>query len=224
MTRWRWLAPVTIVGGAILARRFAPRFRQAVANIHAFDLPSAAVYDALVTPLFDRLYARIALELAQQFRSGHILEVGGGSGRVAVRLAQRVPDLQITGVDLAPDMVERANQHAAVAGLMPRVHSLVGDVASLSFPDAHFDGVYSTFSVHHWSEPAKGMAELYRVLKPGAEAWIYDIPPWLRRSFHAGPELGTLVAASPFGGGVVEIFRVRGIPAYTRLVARRDGA
>jgi SAM-dependent methyltransferase len=190
----------------------------------ASEFHSARVYDAVVTPLFDWLYARVAAELAQRFTTGSVLEAGGGPGRLAVRLGRLAPDLTIVGVDLAPEMVERANQHFAEAGLVPRVTSVTGSVAELPFPDAHFDGAFSTLSVHHWREPERGIGELYRVLKPGAEAFIYDVPPWMRRTLHPGPELGGQAEASPFGGGTVEISRKLGIPILTRLHLRRAAA
>lgn len=220
----RWLVPIAAaaVGAALLARRLRRESLERVgANVRAFDLPSAGLYDALVTPIFGPLYARIARELATRLTSGQVLEIGGGPGRLAIALARLTPELSIVVVDVSPDMVALANRRAAEAGLAARVRAVSGDAAALPYPDGHFDGAFSNFSVHHWSDPAAGMAELHRVLKPGAEAWIYDIPPWLRRSFHAGPELGALAAASPFGGGEVEVVAWAGLPISTRLRLRR---
>lgn len=49
-----------------------------------------------------------------------------------------------------------------------------GDVAHLSYPDQSFDVVVSTISMHHWSELAQPLRELYQVLRPGGRLWIYD--------------------------------------------------
>jgi ubiquinone/menaquinone biosynthesis C-methylase UbiE len=62
------------------------------------------------------------------------------------------------------------------------VRFLVGDVASLPLSDAAFDVVVSTFSAHRWPDPGKGLAEIYRVLRPGGVARIYDLAGWLRQS------------------------------------------
>jgi ubiquinone/menaquinone biosynthesis C-methylase UbiE len=51
----------------------------------------------------------------------------------------------------------------------------VADVAALPFPDATFDLVVSTLSQHHWADPAAGLNEILRVLRPDAQTWIYDI-------------------------------------------------
>ncbi|MDD4162082.1 MAG: class I SAM-dependent methyltransferase [Methanothrix sp.] len=50
----------------------------------------------------------------------------------------------------------------------------VGDVCALPFEDEFFDLVVSTFSLHHWPDATAGLNEIFRVLKPGGEAWIYD--------------------------------------------------
>jgi ubiquinone/menaquinone biosynthesis C-methylase UbiE len=57
----------------------------------------------------------------------------------------------------------------------------VGDVTALAFPDASFDLVVSTLSMHHWADPTSGLAEIGRVLRPGASALIWDFRPGVRR-------------------------------------------
>jgi ubiquinone/menaquinone biosynthesis C-methylase UbiE len=54
---------------------------------------------------------------------------------------------------------------------------LVGDVATLAFPDGSFDLVVSTLSMHHWADPAAGLTEIGRVLRPDARALIWDFRP-----------------------------------------------
>jgi ubiquinone/menaquinone biosynthesis C-methylase UbiE len=51
----------------------------------------------------------------------------------------------------------------------------VGSVYSLPYEIEFFDTVVSTLSFHHWNEPIVGLNEIYRVLKPGRECWIYEI-------------------------------------------------
>ncbi|HZA93264.1 MAG TPA: class I SAM-dependent methyltransferase, partial [Gemmatimonadales bacterium] len=61
---------------------------------------------------------------------------------------------------------------------------LVGDVASIPFPEGSFDLVVSTMSMHHWANPTAGLAGIGRVLRPGARALIWDFRPGFR-PFHA---------------------------------------
>jgi ubiquinone/menaquinone biosynthesis C-methylase UbiE len=98
----------------------------------------------------------------------------------------------------------------------------VGDVAALPLSEGEFDGVVSTLSLHHWPNPVKGLAEIHRVLKPGGEARIYDLAHWLWRPARGRDRLTQLAAASPFGGGELEVVRWPGaVPAFVLLRLRR---
>jgi ubiquinone/menaquinone biosynthesis C-methylase UbiE len=89
--------------------------------------------------------------------------------------------LDVTGLDLDPEMLEvaRANaQHAADDDLR-QPSFVLGDVASLSFPDASFDLVVSTLSMHHWADTRAGLSEIGRVLRPGGRVLVWDLRPGL---------------------------------------------
>ena len=79
-------------------------------------------------------------------------------------------------------MVERARANADRLGNGDerRPSFLVGDAASLAFPHGSFDLVVSTFSMHHWADPTAGLAEIGRVLRPGARALVWDFQPGAR--------------------------------------------
>jgi len=218
-----WLALIAVLGATVLYRnRLRAYLKQAFANVRAFDLPSAGAYDALVGTVLEGFYAHVVGEVAAVHQSGKILEVGSGPGRLAVRLAREAPDITLTGVDISEAMVERASHRAAKAGLSERVRFEVGDVGALPFADGEFDGVVSTLSLHHWPDPARGLAEIHRLLKPGGEARIYDLAHWLWRPAQGDDTLAQIAAASPFGGGEVEVVRWPGaVPAFVFLRLRR---
>jgi SAM-dependent methyltransferase len=123
-----------------------------------------------------------------------VLEVGCGPGHLSIRLA-RQHGLHTTALDLDPAMIERARANADRAGegfgrLPPGSlpSFLVGDVASLPFPDGSFDLVVSTMSMHHWADPAAGLAEIARVLRPGARAlvWVFRLCAVARQAARSG--------------------------------------
>ena len=223
MHRRYLLIPIVVLGAIALYRnRLRAYLKQASANVRAFDLPAAGMYDALVATVLEGFYARVAGEVAAAHPGGKLLEVGSGPGQLAVRLARQAPGITLTGVDISEAMVEHAARRAAGASLSERVRFEVGDVAALPLPDREFDGVVSTLSLHHWPDPASGLAEIYRVLKPGREARIYDLAHWLWRPARGRDRLTQLAAASPFGGGEVEIVRwPRPVPMFVLLRLRR---
>jgi ubiquinone/menaquinone biosynthesis C-methylase UbiE len=139
----------------------------------------AVVYDALSRLVAGSLFRRIAAEVAAVAPDGaRVLEVGCGPGRLSIRLAGQ-HGLDVTGLDLDPAMIQRARANADRAGNgdQRRPSFLVGDVAALAFPDGSFDMVVSTLSLHHWADPAAGLAEIGRVLRPGGRALVWDFRP-----------------------------------------------
>jgi SAM-dependent methyltransferase len=221
--KWWFTIAAMLVMATLWRNRLRAYLEQASANVRAFDLPSARAYDALVASILEGFYARVAGEVAAAHPGGKVLEVGSGPGRLAVRLAREAPSMTLTGVDISEAMVERAARRAAGAGLSERVRFEVGDVGALTLPDGEFDGVVSTLSLHHWPNPVKGLAEIHRVLKPGEEARIYDLAHWLWLPAHGRDRFTQLAAASPFGGGEVEVVRWPGsVPAFVMLRVRRQ--
>jgi SAM-dependent methyltransferase len=161
----------------------------------------ASSYDRLGRILMGGLFRGIAADVAAVAPpGGTLLEVGCGPGHLSVRLA-RAHGLEVTGLDLDPAMIDRANTNATSEswdGRSPPTF-VVGDVAALPFPDASFDLVVSTFSMHHWSDPVVGLAEIARVLRPGGRALIWDLRPGIL-PFH--PEVldpGAALNDSPLG-------------------------
>jgi SAM-dependent methyltransferase len=136
----------------------------------------AVAYDTLSRLLLGPFLARIAADVAAVAPDGaRVLEVGCGPGRLSIRLAHQ-HGLEVTGLDLDPAMITRARTNADRLGdgEERRPWFVVGDVAALAFPDQSFDLVVSTLSMHHWADPTAGLAEIGRVLRPGARALVWD--------------------------------------------------
>jgi SAM-dependent methyltransferase len=109
-------------------------------------------------------------------RAGHrVLDVACGTGVVAItasRLGARV-----TGLDLTPELLERARQNAGIAGV--DIGWYEGDAEQLPFGDADFDVVLSQFGHMFAPRPAVAVAEMLRVLKPGGTIAFSTWPPEL---------------------------------------------
>src|SRR5215467_11974667 len=162
------------------------------------------VYDVVMVRLTRRLYQRVIADLAALgLVEGKVLDVGTGPGTLVRELARSIPDLQVYGIDLSEEMIGLARAHARREQLEEQVHFESGDVAHLPYPDQSFDVVVSTISLHHWSELAQPLRELYRVLRPGGQVWIYDF------RFVKAQTVQKALASTPFAESPLENGLVR---------------
>ena len=92
-----------------------------------------------------------------------VLDVACGTGNLAIPAARK--HAQVTGVDIAPNLIEQARQRAAVEGLHATFEE--GDAEQLPYPDAHFDIVMSMFGAMFAPRPDRVACELARVCRPG---------------------------------------------------------
>ncbi|WP_439678973.1 class I SAM-dependent methyltransferase [Embleya sp. MST-111070] len=95
-----------------------------------------------------------------------ILDIGCGPGTITADLAALVPDGGVTGVDHAPDILDRARATAAERGL-DNVEFAVADVHALDYPDDTFCVVHAHQVLQHVGDPVRALREMYRVTKPG---------------------------------------------------------
>jgi ubiquinone/menaquinone biosynthesis C-methylase UbiE len=102
-----------------------------------------------------------------------VLEIGAGSGAMAVELLARYSDIDMMVTDFDPAMVDAASARLALFG--DRVKARQADATALPFPDASFDVVLSCVMLHHTLEWEKALAECLRVLRPGGHVAGYDL-------------------------------------------------
>ena len=115
---------------------------------------------------------QLLVEAAATTADDTVLDVACGPGLVAcafARVAHRV-----TGIDITPAMIERAETLAAQARIA-NLRFQVGDVLPLPFPDAGFTIVVTRFAVHHFQDPAAVLAEMRRVCRPGGRVVVADL-------------------------------------------------
>jgi MPBQ/MSBQ methyltransferase len=128
------------------------------------------VYDRWVNPLFwtPRMRAQ-ALELARLDDTAlTVLDAGAGTGFTTAGIVERVPARQVTMLDQSPHQLARARAKSALADC----RKLEGDAEALPFATDSFDRYVSAGSIEYWPDPQRGIAEAYRVTKPGGTALV----------------------------------------------------
>ena len=122
-----------------------------------------------------RAILRTAIKLAGVTSGDNVLDVGCGTGSLALDVKAKVGvEGGVQGLDAAPEMIEVARRKAAKKGADIGFH--VALIEEIPFPDGEFDVVFSTFMLHHLPDDLKreGFAEIRRVLKPGGRFMAVD--------------------------------------------------
>jgi len=155
--------------------------------------------------------------LAGLHSGDQVLDVGCGTGTLAIEVQQRVRTTgRVFGIDPSAQQIARARAKAARRHVP--IEFQIGVIEQLAFPDQTFDVVLSTLMMHHLPAGLKqqGLAEIARVLKPEGRLVITDFTRKQERAgqaarFHAGGsglhELAALV--SDVGFAQVEMEEMR---------------
>ncbi len=132
------------------------------------------LYDPLnrllgVPALHDELIGEARLEPGQR-----VLDVGCGTGSLAVRIRSQLPGVEVIGLDPDPKALAIARRKAARAGVEVRFEEGYGD--ALPFADACFDRVTSSLMLHHLELATRNamLREVLRVLRPGGSLHLLD--------------------------------------------------
>jgi ubiquinone/menaquinone biosynthesis C-methylase UbiE len=134
----------------------------------------ASSYEKATQLAIDSYYSQVAEEIVSYFKEGTILDLGTGPGYLPVEILKRSPAIRIVGIDLSHKLIQMAIANAMKAGVSGRVSFEVGNAAKLRYNDEAFGMVISTGMLHSLKNPVNVLIEIYRVLKTGGEAWIYD--------------------------------------------------
>jgi ubiquinone/menaquinone biosynthesis C-methylase UbiE len=103
-----------------------------------------------------------------------VLDIGSGTGTLAILIKQKHPDVQVTGLDPDPLALARAARKTARAGVTVRFDRGFAD--AMPYADGTFDRVFSSMMFHHipGDEKPRVLAEARRVLRPGGRLELLD--------------------------------------------------
>jgi len=131
----------------------------------------AETYDSGYITQWLRAFQQQTIDVMSPQPYDHILDVGCGTGWAVFQLGQMITDGRAYGIDLAPEMIERAKANAAG---VENVEFKAGDAENVPYDDAQFDAVMCSSSFHHYPNPVKALREFRRILKPGGHTYILD--------------------------------------------------
>ena len=124
------------------------------------------------------VYSRPFNEIIKLGEFNRILDAGCGPGILTCRLAQKMRNAKITGVDVSDDMIALARNRARRMEL-ENVDFVCHDLVKPFYDTEGFNLVYSTYVMHHLDNPSGVLKNLWQLLVAGGILFVYD----LRRNF-----------------------------------------
>jgi ubiquinone/menaquinone biosynthesis C-methylase UbiE len=137
-----------------------------------------ALYDPLIQRTTrERKFKQRLLDQASLHAGQSVLDVGCGTGTLAIWAKEREPGIELAGIDGDSAVLDRARRKAEEAGVEIDFRQAMAD--ELPFEDATFDRVVSSLFFHHLAREDKERCagEIARVLRPGGELHLADFGP-----------------------------------------------
>jgi demethylmenaquinone methyltransferase/2-methoxy-6-polyprenyl-1,4-benzoquinol methylase len=122
----------------------------------------------------DVIWRRKAINELKKDHPKLILDVATGTGDFAFEALSILKPEKIIGVDISRGMLDIADQKIAKRKLGESFEVRLGDSEKLPFADNAFDAVTVAYGVRNFENLEKGLADIYRVLKPGGKAVILE--------------------------------------------------
>lgn len=189
------------------------------------DEQSVVAAYARWAPVYDPIFGvatgigrKAVISTLNDLPDGRILEVGVGTG---ISLPLYKPQHRIVGIDLSPDMLARAETRVRRRKLdnVERLHEM--DAANLAFGDASFDVAVAMFVMTVVPDPARVLAEIVRVVRPGGHVVLVN-----HFSVDKGPRAAIERSLTRYSGalGWHPDFRIEEVLCRTdlKLSKRRD--
>jgi tRNA (cmo5U34)-methyltransferase len=148
------------------------RFDNDVERFSNLETGQAATVDS---PLALELIAEAASAATPHATS--LLDIGCGAGNYTLKLLGKLPDLEVTLIDLSRPMLDRATQRIGAVASRP-ITTLQGDVRDLALGEERFDLVVTAAVLHHLRDESEWrdvFEKVYRALRPGGSFWIFDM-------------------------------------------------
>ena len=133
-----------------------------MAHEHLADLLDL---DAEVLSEYHREVAEWVAYLTERAR---VIDVGAGTGTASLALARQLPDAEVIALDVDQQMLKHIQDNARASGFADRIRTVQADLDQ-AWPDdlKPADLVWAANSLHHMGDPARAVAQIYQMLRPG---------------------------------------------------------
>jgi demethylmenaquinone methyltransferase / 2-methoxy-6-polyprenyl-1,4-benzoquinol methylase len=176
-----------------------------VARVFESVAPRYDLMNDLMSAGVHRLWKNALIDVLAPRRGEKFLDVAGGTGDIAFRIAERVGEgADITICDINPAMLEVGRDRAADRGLLRGLTWTTGDAETLPFPDRSFDAYTIAFGLRNVTDIDKALREAHRVLKPGGRYFCLEF---------------SKVTSAPVGR-LYDAYSARALPLLGRMIAR----
>jgi demethylmenaquinone methyltransferase / 2-methoxy-6-polyprenyl-1,4-benzoquinol methylase len=172
----------------------------------------ATMFDA-ISPAYDRLNRILSLGIDIGWRNrlirelkkqnpATVIDMATGTADLAIATAEALP-AHVTGVDISEGMLSVGRSKVLAKHLAQNVYLVYGDSENLSYTTSTFDAATVAFGVRNFENLAPGLAELFRVLKPGGMIYILEFgtptAPGVKQLYqfyfkHVLPLIGKLIS------------------------------
>ena len=137
-------------------------------NLPAF---AAKLYDSMMQGNATKMqYREIAQDLVSRIKSGRLLYVGTGPGYLLREIHQLNPEIELHGLDISDSMIGQDIRNLADI----KVDLQFGNIRATNYKSDYFDLVTCSGSFYLWDNPIESLEEIYRILKPGGTAYLYE--------------------------------------------------
>lgn len=181
--------------------------KEQVAKMFNAIAPRYDLLNRLLSFGIDKIWRKRLVKAVHAQQPNHIVDLATGTGDVAMALT-KIPGVQITGLDIAKDMLALAKRKSRHRNLQDRIEWIHGDGEHLPFDDSTYDSATIAFGIRNYEDLEKGLGEMLRILTPMGKVYILEF-------------------SKPSGGLFKQLFRFYFkyiLPGIGRLISRDPSA
>src|SRR5580658_6468913 len=109
------------------------------------------------------------LDMMKLAPDDNVIDVGCGAGWLSRLLSERVPEGRVVGMDISDEMVRRARRNYVA---LDNTMFVIGAVDEIPWDANFFTRAISVESAYYWPDPARGLREIFRVMREGGSLWV----------------------------------------------------